>query len=297
VLILAATCGCAHALASLWEHAERRARCGSATRVRLADGSPHGSGRHRPRLRWGTREAPKPGCTATTLQPGGPYWTHEPKTRPAPQAAIGTAPLRGVHDQGNLPVWRQGPITPVPFLRLGSTGEPTRSRSSMWPRGPTTPGPVATSRQRSRTHTTGEALLGREDLHADAPLFFTRSDGDHGRAWATLCLAARTYHACGASHAPGAPTIARMGDTLFSREDLHTRAALATARERSRTHGRSPVWRGRPTYSRTALHVPRTIPDPHMGEALFGGPTHGARTNAVSRDAHLAWPPVWDGAS
>jgi hypothetical protein len=34
-----------------------------------------------------------------------------------------------------------------------------------------------------------------------------------------------------------------------------------------------------------------------MGEALFGGPTHDARTNAVLRDEHLAWPPVWDGAS
>jgi hypothetical protein len=29
-----------------------------------------------------------------------------------------------------------------------------------------------------------------------------------------------------------------------------------------------------------------------MGEALFGGPTHGVRTNATFRDAHLAWPPV-----
>jgi hypothetical protein len=34
-----------------------------------------------------------------------------------------------------------------------------------------------------------------------------------------------------------------------------------------------------------------------MGEALFGGPTHDARTNAVLRAEHLAWPPVWDGAS
>jgi hypothetical protein len=34
-----------------------------------------------------------------------------------------------------------------------------------------------------------------------------------------------------------------------------------------------------------------------MGEALFGGPTHDARTNAASRDEHLAWPPGWDGAS
>jgi hypothetical protein len=34
-----------------------------------------------------------------------------------------------------------------------------------------------------------------------------------------------------------------------------------------------------------------------LGEALFGGPTHDARTNAVLRDEHLAWPPDWDGAS
>jgi hypothetical protein len=38
-------------------------------------------------------------------------------------------------------------------------------------------------------------------------------------------------------------------------------------------------------------------PSLHVGEALFGGPTHGARTNAASRAEHLAWPPVWDGAS
>jgi hypothetical protein len=34
-----------------------------------------------------------------------------------------------------------------------------------------------------------------------------------------------------------------------------------------------------------------------MGEALFGGPTHGAHTLAMFRAEHLAWPPAWDGAS
>jgi hypothetical protein len=89
-------------------------------------------------------------------------------------------------------------------------------------------------------------------------------------AWAKPCLAARTYNA----------------------------VVLHTFRERSQTlaWAKSPVWPRRATTC-TAPHVPRTITSARMGEALFGGPTHGARTNAVSRDEHLAWPPAWDGAS
>jgi hypothetical protein len=58
-----------------------------------------------------------------------------------------------------------------------------------------------------------------------------------------------------------------------------------------------PIWPRGPTRSRTARNLPRAITNARMGEALFGGPTHDARTNAASRAEHLAWPPAWDGAS
>jgi hypothetical protein len=49
------------------------------------------------------------------------------------------------------------------------------------------------------------------------------------------------------------------------------RVPLATSRERSRTHAwAKPCLAGRPAHSRPAPHVSRTIPDPRMGEALFG---------------------------
>jgi hypothetical protein len=52
-----------------------------------------------------------------------------------------------------------------------------------------------------------------------------------------------------------------------------------------------------PTHTVRHSHLPRAIANARMGEALFGGPTHDARTNAASRDEHFAWPPAWDGAS
>jgi hypothetical protein len=122
---------------------------------------------------------------------------------------------------------------------------PSHGDQPVWPRRPTTPGPTTHVSAPSVPRTTtnprmGEALFGRQELVADAPLHrFRRRSRTH--PWAKPCLA---------------------GD------DLHT-----------------------------ALLVPRTIPDPRMGEALFGGPTHDARTNATSRDEHFAWPPAWDGAS
>jgi hypothetical protein len=77
-----------------------------------------------------------------------------------------------------------------------------------------------------------------------------------------------------------------------------TRVPLRTSRQRPRTHAwAKPCLAGGPDPPRTARNVPRAITHPSMGEALFGGPTHGARTNAVLRAEHLAWPPVWDGAS
>jgi hypothetical protein len=111
------------------------------------------------------------------------------------------------------------------------------------------------------------------------------------------------------------------------RQQPTTRAAPRTFRERQRAHAWAKpcfVWPPGPTRSRSRSYVsrtittarmdealfdrqnlqrlyppqvPRAITNPRMGEALFGGPTHDARTNAVLRDEHLAWPPVWDGAS
>jgi hypothetical protein len=123
--------------------------------------------------------------------------------------------------------------------------------------------------------------------------------------------------------APPWSTSRAMG--LSGGQGLQRLCPLITFRERSRTHhGRRPVWTRRPTHSRIARSVPRaTRPRAQAkpclaakththaplatsrqrsrthrtGEALFGGPTHGARTNATSRDEHLAWPPAWDGAS
>jgi hypothetical protein len=89
----------------------------------------------------------------------------------------------------------------------------------------------------------------------------------------------------------------RMGAALFAREDQHPHATLATCRERSRTHAWAKPCLAGPPGARTARNVPRCHPDSHMGEALFGGPTLGARTNAISRAEHFAWPPDWDGAS
>jgi hypothetical protein len=107
----------------------------------------------------------------------------------------------------------------------------------------------------------------------------------------------------------------------------HNGRASPHAPRATRAHGRSRMWprgstpltprsqrrdsdvelteRAEPclvarTYTLThpsSSHVPTAITNPRMGEALFGGPAHGARTNAISREEHLAWPPVWDGAS
>jgi hypothetical protein len=143
-------------------------------------------------------------------------------------------------------------------------------RCPAWPR---RPAHSRTARNVPRTSTNarlGEALSGSQDLHAHAPLHTFR-ERPRTHAWPKPCLAGTTY-------------------TLMHRSQR-------SESDDEPTHGRSPVGRKGPTRSRTAPHVPRTTTKARMGEALFGGPTHDARTNAVLREEHLAWPPVWDGAS
>jgi hypothetical protein len=67
--------------------------------------------------------------------------------------------------------------------------------------------------------------------------------------------------------------------------------------DHERTHGGEALFGGDDLQRCIAPRASRRLADPRMGEALFGGPTHDARTNAISREEHLAWPPVWDGAS
>jgi hypothetical protein len=67
-----------------------------------------------------------------------------------------------------------------------------------------------------------EALSGRQDLHADAPLAVSR-ERSRRHAWAKPCLAATTYTLPHRSQRPDS--------------------------ERERTHGRSPVWRADPRRS------------------------------------------------
>jgi hypothetical protein len=117
----------------------------------------------------------------------------------------------------------------------------------------------------------------------------TRSDG-HATvaartvAWATLAAARASPGT--ARRRPGR----RMSDRrpspgrspVWRADPQPTYDAARSESDHEPTPERSPVWRGRPAHSRTAPHIPRTIPDPRMGEALFGGPTLGARTNADS---------------
>jgi hypothetical protein len=91
----------------------------------------------------------------------------------------------------------------------------------------------------------------------------------------------------------------RMGEALFgartytpthrlTRPENVANPRLATFRERARPHAWAKPCLAGPHGARTAPNVPTRNPDLHVGEALFGGPTHGARTNAVLRDEHLA---------
>jgi hypothetical protein len=95
----------------------------------------------------------------------------------------------------------------------------------VWPRRPTTPGPTTHVSAPSVPRTTtnprmGEALFGRQELVADAPLHrFRRRSRTH--PWAKPCLA---------------------GD------DLHTHTPLYSFQERSQTHAwAKPCLAGRPT--------------------------------------------------
>jgi hypothetical protein len=78
-------------------------------------------------------------------------------------------------------------------------------------------------------------------------------------------------------------------EALFGWELQRCAPFMRPENDRERTPGRSPVWRGRPTHSRTARNVSRAITDPRMGEALFGGgaytpgPTHSRITRNAQR--------------
>jgi hypothetical protein len=79
---------------------------------------------------------------------------------------------------------------------------------------------------------------------------------------------------------------------------LDVRTPSGVPRKPGRTHARAkPCFATTTHNARAAPHAPTTTTNPRTGEALFGGPTHGARTNAAPRAEHSAWPPVWDGAS
>jgi hypothetical protein len=126
--------------------------------------------------------------------------------------------------------------------------------------------PLATSRQRSRTHAWAKPCLAGTTYNA-VPLHtsreFTRSENDR-----------RPTHGRSPVWRPGA---------------THSRTCSQPPEsDHEPSHGRSPDWPPGPTRSRATRIVPRTITNPRMGEALFGGPTHDARTNATSRDEHLA---------
>jgi hypothetical protein len=111
------------------------------------------------------------------------------------------------------------------------------------------------------------ALSGRQDLPAHA-LPHTSRDATQTPMWAKPCLwRAR----------PAAPVFA----PVRSENDRDCCMAISLFWPPGLT---TP---GPTTYA-SALPVSRTIPTARMGEALFGGPTHDARTNAVSREEHLA---------
>jgi hypothetical protein len=82
---------------------------------------------------------------------------------------------------------------------------------------------------------------------------------------------------------------ARAGEALFGAWTYTlTHRSQSPESDPDRTHGRSPVLRAGPQGVRATLNVSRCQADVHVGEALFGGPTHGAPTLAISREEHLA---------
>jgi hypothetical protein len=114
---------------------------------------------------------------------------------------------------------------------------PSHGDQPVWPRRPTTPGPTTHVSAPSVPRTTtnprmGEALFGRQELVADAPLHrFRRRSRTH--PWAKPCLA---------------------GDDL--------QPACRSARSESDcepTHGRSPVWRADPRCSYERNFPRRTL--------------------------------------
>jgi hypothetical protein len=126
-----------------------------------------------------------------------------------------------------------------------------------------------TSRERSRRHAWAKPCPVARSYTLPRPLATSR-ERSRTNAWEKPCLAPRTCTLTHRSYVPRTITTARMGEALFGREDYTpTHRSQPPESDHEPAHGRSPVWRADPrrSYERT------------------------------SRDAHLAWPPVWDGAS
>jgi hypothetical protein len=135
-----------------------------------------------------------------------------------------------------------------------------------------------------RTH--GRSPVWRPELHTDAPLHRFRRRS-RTLAWAKPCLAGRPTVFV-RTQSPEQNT-SRSRPSGMELPDYPVMVTLPTPQDQDGPALPLPAGSFRKSSTRAAC--------PRLGEALFGGPTHGVRTNAVSRAAHLAWPPVWDGAS
>jgi hypothetical protein len=168
---------------------------------------------------------PSPICMATAVQTGGPTLEGETNAlslslKRALSLKHTTAPI--VYEPCYGPVWWPGPTTPY-------------VRSSRF--------------ENDHERTTCEALPGRQDLHAHAPLHtFRRRSRTHARrcpVWPR-----RPTHSCIARNVPRATTNPRMGEALFGRNDLQRQdRSQCPESDRGPTHGRSPVWRADPRCS------------------------------------------------
>jgi hypothetical protein len=238
---------------------------------------------------------PSPICMATAVQTGGPTLEGETNAlslslKRALSLKHTTAPI--VYEPCYGPVWWPGPTTPY-------------VRSSRF--------------ENDHERTTCEALPGRQDLHAHAPLHtFRRRSRTHARrcpVWPR-----RPTHSRTARNVPRTSTNARLGEALSGSQDLHAHAPLHTFRERPRTHawpkpclagttytlmhrsqrsesddepthGRSPVWPQRPT-TPGPLAVSRERSGTHAWAkpCLAGRPTMLVRTQSPEQNTSRGRP-------
>jgi hypothetical protein len=225
-----------------------------------------------------------------TLEPARPHPTpsaHRPRHDP-------TVTHRTSHDQRHsLPIVANGPNT--------GRGQPAAQTSYVWSAAELPAHPSRTFRVPILELHLGEALFGsRREPTPTAKTFRCRCST---RAWPKVLFATNLVPV------PPPKPLEATRNSEMSHRGRHMSAALLAAstytharstrseNDRRPSHGRSSVWPRGPTRLRPAPPVPTAITTARMGEALFGGPTHGVRTNALLRDEHLAWPPVWDGAS